>query len=69
MDPETEPGIAAIEREQITKPRPMELDGPPLHQPVKMEQTLSYEFVIVLVYEIKYTHRYKYLIICIFTIC
>jgi len=46
MDPETEPGIAAIEREQITKPRPMELDGPPLHQPVKMEQTLSYDVPI-----------------------
>ncbi|PVD34559.1 hypothetical protein C0Q70_05835 [Pomacea canaliculata] len=31
--PETDSGIAAIEREQITKPRPMEVEGPPLHQP------------------------------------
>lgn len=43
MDPDTEPGIAAIEREQITKPRPMELEGPLLHQPVKIEQLSSYD--------------------------
>ncbi|XP_013390533.1 STAGA complex 65 subunit gamma-like [Lingula anatina] len=31
--PDTDPGIAAIEREQMTKPRPMEVEGPRLHQP------------------------------------
>lgn len=30
---ETESGIAAIEREQITKPRPVPIQGPKLHQP------------------------------------
>ncbi|XP_055893089.1 STAGA complex 65 subunit gamma-like [Biomphalaria glabrata] len=30
---DTESGIAAIEREQITKPRPMDIEGPLLHQP------------------------------------
>lgn len=46
MDPDTEPGIAAIEREQITKPRPMELEGPILHQPsMKAEQPASCRFV------------------------
>lgn len=31
--PETDSGIAALEREQITKPRQIEVDGPPLYQP------------------------------------
>ena len=31
--PDTDSGIAAIEREQITKLRPMETEGPKLHQP------------------------------------
>lgn len=31
--PDTESGIAAIEREQITKPRPLEISGAKLHQP------------------------------------
>ncbi|KAL5011540.1 hypothetical protein ScPMuIL_010091 [Solemya velum] len=31
--PDTDSGIAAIEREQITKPRAMEVEGPRLHQP------------------------------------
>ncbi len=31
--PDTESGIAAIEREQMTKPRPIEVEGPTLHQP------------------------------------
>ncbi|KAH9510019.1 STAGA complex 65 subunit gamma [Bulinus truncatus] len=30
---DTESGIAAIEREQITKPRPLDIEGPLLHQP------------------------------------
>ncbi|CAG5125878.1 unnamed protein product [Candidula unifasciata] len=30
---DTESGIAALEREQITKPRAMEIEGPLLHQP------------------------------------
>ncbi|GFN74727.1 staga complex 65 subunit gamma [Plakobranchus ocellatus] len=30
---DTDSGIAALEREQITKPRPLEIEGPPLHQP------------------------------------
>jgi len=30
---DTDSGIAALEREQITRPRAMEVDGPPLHQP------------------------------------
>ena len=30
---DTESGIAAIEREQMTKPRPMDVEGPVLHQP------------------------------------
>jgi len=30
---DTEPGIAALEREQITKMRPMDVEGPRLHQP------------------------------------
>ncbi|KAK3778819.1 hypothetical protein RRG08_013087 [Elysia crispata] len=29
----TDSGIAALEREQITKPRPMDIEGPQLHQP------------------------------------
>ncbi|GAB6023116.1 Suppressor of Ty 7 [Chamberlinius hualienensis] len=39
LDPDTESGIAAIEREHITKPRPMELDGPLLCQPNKLDQS------------------------------
>ncbi|XP_064608215.1 STAGA complex 65 subunit gamma-like isoform X1 [Liolophura sinensis] len=31
--PETDSGIMAIEREQITKPRPMDVEGPWLYQP------------------------------------
>ncbi|CAN8032448.1 unnamed protein product, partial [Ixodes persulcatus] len=31
--PETESGIAAIEREQITKPRPVSIEGADLYQP------------------------------------
>jgi hypothetical protein len=31
--PETDSGIAAIEREQLTKLRPIEVEGPRLHQP------------------------------------
>ncbi|XP_060083650.1 STAGA complex 65 subunit gamma-like [Ylistrum balloti] len=31
--PDTDSGIAAIEREQMTKPRPMDVEGPRLHQP------------------------------------
>jgi len=30
---DTESGIAAIEREQMTKPRPLDVEGPLLHQP------------------------------------
>lgn len=30
---DTDPGVAAIEREQMTKFRPMEVEGPRLHQP------------------------------------
>ncbi|XP_059163156.1 STAGA complex 65 subunit gamma-like [Physella acuta] len=30
---DTESGIAALEREQITKPRPLDIEGPLLHQP------------------------------------
>ena len=30
---DTDSGIAALEREQMTKPRPMDVEGPPLHQP------------------------------------
>lgn len=30
---DTESGIAAIEREQMTKPRPLEVEGPLLYQP------------------------------------
>ncbi|XP_064637438.1 STAGA complex 65 subunit gamma-like [Lineus longissimus] len=31
--PDTESGIAALEREHMIKPRPMEVEGPRLHQP------------------------------------
>ena len=41
--PDTESGIAAIEREQITKPRPMEVEGPPLHQPSSKHYPASAE--------------------------
>lgn len=37
MLPDTESGIAAIEREQITKPRPVEVEGSKLHQPSRLE--------------------------------
>lgn len=30
---DTDSGIAALEREQITKPRPMDVEGHLLHQP------------------------------------
>ena len=30
---DTESGIAAIEREQMTKPRPLDIEEPALHQP------------------------------------
>lgn len=33
VTPDTESGIAAIEREQMTKLRPMDIEGPKLHQP------------------------------------
>lgn len=41
--PDTESGIAALEREQIIKPRPMELDGPELHQPSSVEHRATFE--------------------------
>lgn len=31
---DTESGIAAIEREQMTKPRPLEVEGPACYQPL-----------------------------------
>uniref|UniRef100_T1IY18 Bromodomain associated domain-containing protein n=1 Tax=Strigamia maritima TaxID=126957 RepID=T1IY18_STRMM len=39
--PDTESGIAAIEREQIIKPRSMELEGPQLYQPCSTYQAIS----------------------------
>lgn len=36
--PETESGIAAIEREQITKPRPVSIEGADLYQPCQGDQ-------------------------------
>ena len=43
--PDTDSGIAAIEREQMTKPRPMEVEGPPLHQPSSKHCPPSNEYV------------------------
>lgn len=41
MIPDTESGIAAIEREQITKPRPVEVEGMKLHHPSRNEPIVS----------------------------
>ena len=42
---DTESGIAAIEREQMTKPRPMDVEGPRLHQPSSHHTTPGGELV------------------------
>ena len=39
--PDTDSGIAALEREQMTKPRPMEVEGPALHQPSSKHYPLT----------------------------
>ena len=38
---DTDSGIAALEREQMTKPRPTDVEGPPLHQPSQLDSTAS----------------------------
>ena len=40
---DTESGIAAIEREQMTKPRPLEIEEPALHQPPSLSQPANNE--------------------------
>lgn len=42
---DTDSGIAALEREQITKPRAMEVEGPRLHQPSSRHFPPSNEYV------------------------
>ncbi|XP_067140328.1 STAGA complex 65 subunit gamma isoform X1 [Centruroides vittatus] len=42
MIPDTESGIAAIEREQITKPRPVAVEGMKLHHPSRNEPVMSH---------------------------
>ena len=41
VTPDTASGIAALEREQMTKPRPMEVEGPALHQPYSKQHLSS----------------------------
>ena len=36
---DTESGIAAIEREQMTKPRPLDIDEPNLHEAFGISQS------------------------------
>ena len=43
--PDTDSGIAAIEREQMTKLRPMEIEGPRLHQPSSRHYPPTTEYV------------------------
>lgn len=42
---DTDSGIAAVEREQLTKARPMEIEGPRLHQPSSKHHPPSNESV------------------------
>lgn len=44
--PEPDSGIAAIEHEQMMKPRPMEVEGPPLYQPCSTHMPPSSEYVL-----------------------
>ena len=46
VPPEPDSGIAALEREQMMKARPMEVEGPPLHQPCSTQVLPSSEYVL-----------------------
>jgi hypothetical protein len=51
---DTESGIAAIEREQMTKPRPLDIEEPPLHQPCSQHVVTMNEYVFLAALEITF---------------
>ena len=51
VPPEPDSGIAALEREQMMKARPMEVEGPPLHQPCSTPVLPSNEYVMLYVFD------------------
>ncbi len=44
---DTDSEIAALEREQMTKPRPLEIQGPDIYQPWAVDTTSSKKYYLI----------------------